>query len=160
MLSIYLPIAEMPVNGLLIVLLSGLVGFIAGLTGVGGAFIITPILLFLGIPAPVAVATQASQLTATSVSGLFAQARRRTVDWRMGLVLTIGGVLGSTIGVSVFSSLLAAGQIDIFINLLFVVFLGAIGALMLYESARSIRGRAAAGTSPLSRSARTIAHRL
>jgi uncharacterized membrane protein YfcA len=159
-MSIYLPIAEMPVNGLLILLLSGLVGFVSGLTGVGGGFIITPLLLFLGIPAPVAVATQASQLAATSVSGLFAQARRRTVDWRMGLLLTIGGVIGSTIGVSLFQSLLAAGQIDIFINLMFVFFLGAIGALMLYESFAAIRGRKAHAQSPLNRPARTIAHRL
>jgi uncharacterized membrane protein YfcA len=157
-MSIYLPIAEMPVNGLLILLLSGLVGFVSGLTGVGGGFIITPLLLLLGIPAPVAVATQASQLTATSVSGLFAHARRRSVDWRMGLVLTIGGVLGSTLGVSLFSSLLAAGQADVFINLLFVLFLGAIGSLMLYESFSAIRGRTSTMSSRLSRSARTIAH--
>ncbi|MGE0045410.1 MAG: sulfite exporter TauE/SafE family protein [Hyphomonadaceae bacterium] len=159
-MSIYLPIAEMPVNALLILLLSGFVGFVSGLTGVGGGFIMTPLLIFLGIPAPVAVATQASQITATSVSGLFASARRRMVDWRMGMLLTIGGVLGSTLGVSIFSSFLRLGQADILITLLYVVFLGAIGSLMLYESVTAIRTRTSTISTPFARPARTIAHRL
>ncbi|MBI1185727.1 MAG: TSUP family transporter [Alphaproteobacteria bacterium] len=138
-MSIYLPIAEMPVSGLLVLLLSALVGFVSGLTGLGGGFIMTPMLIFMGIPAPVAVATQASQITATSVSGLLAQARRRMVDWRMGLLLSTGGVLGSTFGVSIFSTLLAAGQIDILITLLYVLFLTVIGALMLFESFMAMR---------------------
>jgi uncharacterized membrane protein YfcA len=140
--------------------LSGLVGFVSGLTGVGGGFIITPLLLFLGLPPATAVATQASAIAATSASGLMSPARRGAVDWRMGMLLTIGGVIGSTLGVSLFSSLLAAGQIDIFINLLFVVTLGAIGSLMLYESFTAIRGRTAPMRSPLTRASRSIAHRL
>jgi uncharacterized membrane protein YfcA len=159
-MSFYLPIAEMPVNGLVILALSGLVGFLSGLTGVGGGFIMTPLLLFIGIPAPVAVATQASQITATSMSGLAAQARRRTVDWRMGGLLSVGGVIGSTIGVSVFYSLLKVGQIDILITLLYVLFLGVIGSLMLYESFTAIRSRTSAATSPFARPVRTLAHKL
>ncbi len=159
-MSFYLPIAEMPVNALLVVLLSGLVGFVSGLTGVGGGFIMTPMLLFLGIPAPVAVATQASHIAATSVSGLLSHARRRSVDWRMGLLLTCGGVVGSTFGVSLFNSLLRSGQIDIFITLLYVVLLSAIGALMLYESATAIRGKGAHTPSLFNRPARTISHKL
>jgi uncharacterized membrane protein YfcA len=159
-MSIYLPIAEMPVNGLVILVLSGLVGFLSGLTGVGGGFIMTPLLLFMGIPAPVAVATQASQITASSVSSLMAQTRRRSVDWRMGGLLTIGGVFGATIGVSLFYSLLKTGQIDILITLLFVLFLGVIGSLMLYESFFAIRARVSSVSSPFARPARTIAHKL
>ncbi|MGE0830509.1 MAG: sulfite exporter TauE/SafE family protein [Hyphomonadaceae bacterium] len=159
-MSLYLPIAEMPVNALLILLLSGLVGFVSGLTGVGGGFIMTPLLLFVGIPAPVAVATQASQITATATSGLLSPSRRRSVDWRMGALLTMGGVVGSTFGVTLFSSLIALGQIDILISLLYVLFLGVIGSLMLYESFTAIRTRTGTAASPFSRPARTIAHRL
>ena len=89
---IYLPIAEMPVSVLLVLLVSGAVGFISGLVGVGGGFIMTPSLMFLGIPAPVAVATGASQIAATSFSGIMTQTRRKAVDWRMGMLLSIGGL--------------------------------------------------------------------
>ncbi|MBI1250261.1 MAG: TSUP family transporter [Alphaproteobacteria bacterium] len=160
-MSIYLPIAEMPVNWLLIFVLSGGVGFLSGLTGVGGGFILTPLLIFIGIPAPVAVATQASQIAATSASGLWAQARRNSVDWRMGLLLTCGGVIGGAFGVTLFQQAMRLGQIDIVISLFYVVFLGAIGAMMLMESASALRrDKGAPVRMPLNRPARTIAHRL
>src|SRR5262249_2517004 len=131
---VYLPIAEMPVNVLLVLLISGLVGFVSGLVGVGGGFIMTPALIFFGIPAPVAVATGASQIAATSFSGLLSQARRKSVDWRMGLLLSCGGVLGGQFGVQLFRRLQALGQLDLAIKVLYVVFLAGIGALMLAES--------------------------
>jgi hypothetical protein len=160
-MSIFLPIAEMPVNWLIILALSGFVGIVSGMTGVGGGFILTPFLIFLGVPAPVAVATQASQITATSASGLWAHARRNSVDWRMGALLTAGGVAGAAIGITVFQQTLQAGHIDILISLFYVVFLGVIGALMLYEATRALRGEAAgARPMPFNRPARTIAHRL
>jgi len=141
-MSIYLPIAEMPVNWLLIVMLSGLVGFLSGLVGVGGGFVLTPLLIFLGIPPPVAVATQASQITASSLSGLIAHAWRNAVDWKLGAVLAGGGVVGGWIGVSVFAQVLAAGQIDLLIALFYVFFCGLIGALTLMESLSTMRRRA------------------
>jgi uncharacterized protein len=158
--SIYLPIAEMPVNVALVLLVSGLVGFVSGLVGVGGGFIMTPSLIFLGVPAPVAVATGASQIAATSFSGIMSQSRRRNVDWRMGLLLSIGGVMGSAFGVSLFHRLLALGQLDLIVKLLYVVFLSLIGGLMLAEGVSVMRGRALPGAGMMSRPARTIAHRL
>ncbi len=158
--SLYLPIAEMPVNVLLVLLVSGGVGFVSGLVGVGGGFIMTPSLIFLGVPAPVAVATGASQIAATSFSGMMSTARRRSVDWRMGMLLAIGGVLGGVTGVSLFEHLLNLGQLDLLISLLYVVFLAILGALMLAESLAVVRGRSSAGPNLLTRPARTIAHRL
>ncbi len=138
-MSIYLPIAEMPVNWLLIVTLSGLVGFLSGLVGVGGGFVLTPLLIFLGIPPPVAVATQASQITASSLSGMMAHAWRNAVDWKLGAVLTVGGVVGSALGVALFARVLAAGQIDLLIALFYVFFCSLIGALTLLESLNALR---------------------
>jgi uncharacterized membrane protein YfcA len=132
----------MSVNGLLIVLISGLIGFFSGMVGVGGGFIMTPALIFMGVPPPVAVATQASQITASSLSGVIAHARRRGLDLRMGLLLTIGGVAGSTFGVWAFAWMKALGQIDLVISIFYVFFLGVIGALMLWESVLSLRRRA------------------
>lgn len=161
-MSIYLPIAEMPVNWLLFLALSGFVGIVSGLTGVGGGFILTPLLMFLGIPAPVAVATQASQITATSASGLFVHARRNSVDWRMGLLLTGGGVIGGALGVTIFHQTQRMGQIDLLVSVTYIVFLGAMGSLMMFESLRALRRKSAAGPArmPFNRPARTIAHRL
>ncbi len=159
MLSLYLPIAEMPVNALLVIIASGLVGFVSGLVGVGGGFIMTPTLIFLGVPSPVAVATGASQIAATSLSGLIPQAQRRNVDWRMGLLLSIGGVAGGLVGVSIFSSMLAAGNLDVLIALLYMMLLSLTGALMMTESVAALRGRRTAqGRSALSHGVRTIAH--
>lgn len=159
-MNVYLPIAEMSVNGLLIVLISGLIGFFSGMVGVGGGFIMTPALIFMGVPPPVAVATQASQITASSLSGVIAHARRRGLDLRMGLLLTIGGVAGSTFGVWAFAWMKALGQIDLVITIFYVFFLGAIGALMLWESVVALRRRAKGIPPPRRRRKRGLAHRL
>ncbi|MEQ1616976.1 MAG: sulfite exporter TauE/SafE family protein [Terricaulis sp.] len=157
---IYLPIAEMPVNVLLILLVSGGVGFVSGLVGVGGGFIVTPSLIILGIPAPVAVATGLSQVAATSFSGIMTRTRRRSVDWRMGMLLSIGGMIGISLGVWLFQRLLGLGQLDLVISLLYLLLLASVGWLMLAESYAVMRGRTHRGVSILRRPARTIAHRL
>jgi hypothetical protein len=157
---IYLPIAEMPVSVLLVLLVSGGVGFVSGLVGVGGGFIMTPSLIFLGVPAPVAVATGASQIAATSFSGIMTQTRRKSVDWRMGMLLSIGGVVGSVSGVWLFERLLRLGQLDLIISVLYIFLLAGIGAMMLLESYAVMRGRQLKGVSILRRPARTIAHQL
>lgn len=157
---IYLPIAEMPVNVLLVLLVSGAVGFVSGLVGVGGGFIMTPALIFLGVPAPVAVATGASQIAATSFSGIMTQTRRKNVDWRMGLLLSIGGIAGSAMGVWLFARLLRLGQLDLMISILYLLLLSSVGFLMLNETYSLWRGRTTSGVSILRRPARTVAHTL
>lgn len=137
-MNVYLPIAEMSVNWLAILLMGGGVGFLSGIFGVGGGFLMTPLLIFLGIPPTVAVGTQAAQLTAASVSGVIAHWRKDNVDLAMGMVLLAGGIAGSFVGVFLFRYLDAIGQIDLVIQLSYVFLLGAIGALMLWESMRSI----------------------
>ncbi len=144
-MQIYLPIAEMSVNVFLLLGMGGMIGFLSGLFGVGGGFLMTPLLIFIGIPPAVAVGTEANQIVAASVSGVLAHWRRGNVDFKMGLVLLLGGFAGSSIGVVLFSILREAGQIDLVIRLSFVVFLGFIGALMLYESLRTMAQRKAAG---------------
>ena len=136
-MSIYLPIAEMNVNILLIVLLGMLVGGLSGLFGVGGGFLMTPLLIFLGIPPAVAVGTEAPHVLASSVSGVIAHWRRKNVDFKMGFFLMIGGVVGSTVGVNLFKILKVFGQIDIVIQMLFLIFLGFIGFSMAFESAKT-----------------------
>lgn len=150
----------MPVNVLLILLVSGGVGFVSGLVGVGGGFIVTPSLIILGVPAPVAVATGLSQVAATSFSGIMTQTRRRSVDWRMGMLLSIGGMIGISLGVWLFQRLLGLGQLDLVISLLYLLLLAGVGWLMLAESYAVMRGRTHRGVSVLRRPARTIAHRL
>ena len=135
---IYLPIAEISIHIGLIIGLGGGIGFLSGLFGVGGGFLMTPLLIFLGVPAPVAVATEANQIVASSVSGVLAHWRRRNVDFKMSGVLLAGGVVGSTLGVYLFALLREIGQIDLVIKLSYVFFLGIIGSLMLIESARAI----------------------
>ncbi len=137
-MQIYLPIAEISVDVFLLLGLGGLVGFLSGLFGVGGGFLMTPFLIFIGIPPAVAVATEANQIVAASVSGALAHWRRQNVDLKMGIVLVIGGLLGSTVGVWLFSYLRSLGQIDLVIALAYVVFLGVIGSLMFAESTRSV----------------------
>ena len=137
-MPLYLPIAEVSVNAFLLFGLGGLVGLLSGLFGVGGGFLITPLLLFIGIPAPVAVATGANQVVASSVSGVLTHLRRKSVDLTMGWVLLVGGIAGSTGGIWVFNKVAAAGQIDLFVQLCYVLFLGLIGALMLQESLRAL----------------------
>jgi len=136
-MSIYLPIAEMNVNILLIISIGMIVGCLSGLFGVGGGFLMTPLLIFLGIPPVVAVGTEAPHVLASSVSGVIAHWRRKNVDFKMGLFLLIGGVLGSTLGVNLFKILNAFGQIDIVIQMLFLIFLGFIGFSMAFESAKT-----------------------
>lgn len=140
-MQIYLPIAEISVNIFLILGLGLAVGFLSGMFGVGGGFLLTPILIFVGIPPAVAVSTQANQIAASSASGALAHFRRRTLDVKMGLVLLAGGVFGSVAGVWLFSVLQRQGQIDLVISLCYVLFLGVIGALMFAESVNAIRRR-------------------
>lgn len=143
-MQIYLPIAELSVNAFLLLGMGGLIGMLSGLFGVGGGFLMTPLLIFIGIPPAVAVATGANQLVASSVSGVLGHLRRRTVDVKMGIVLSIGGAFGSALGVWVFSLLRALGQVELLVSLCYVLFLGVVGGLMLIESVRALR-RARAG---------------
>ena len=138
-MQIYLPIAEVSVNIFLLLGLGGIVGLLSGLFGVGGGFLITPLLFFIGIPPVVAVATGANLVVASSVSGVLAQFKRKAVDVPMGLVLQLGGLIGSGLGIFVFNLLARLGQIDLVVQLCYVVFLGAIGALMLQEGVRALR---------------------
>ncbi|MES2143618.1 MAG: sulfite exporter TauE/SafE family protein [Pseudomonadota bacterium] len=137
-MQLYLPIAEMSVNAFVILGLGGIVGFLSGMFGVGGGFLITPLLFFVGISPAVAVATGATQVVASSVSGVLAQLRRKGVDFRMGLVLLAGGIAGSGAGIWVFTQMSARGQIDLFVQLSYVIFLGVIGLTMLQESLRTM----------------------
>ena len=136
-MTIYLPIAEMNVNILVIVLIGTLVGALSGLFGVGGGFLMTPLLIFLGIPPAVAVGTEAPHVLASSVSGVLAHWRKKNVDFKMGFFLLTGGVIGSTLGVNIFKIIRNFGQIDLVIQILFIIFLGFIGFSMLFESART-----------------------
>ncbi len=137
-MQIYLPIAELSVNAFVLLGLGGGIGFLSGLFGVGGGFLTTPALIFIGIPPAVAVASGANQLVATSITGVIAHWRRKSVDFKMGGVLLVGGIVGSTIGVFVFKLMSQLGQVDLMVSLLYVVFLGAIGLLMFAESLRAI----------------------
>ncbi len=137
-MHIYLPIAGLSVNMLVIVLLGGGVGLLSGMFGVGGGFLTTPLLIFYGIPPTVAVASSASQITGASVSGVLAQMRRKGVDFQMGGVMVAGGIVGSGLGAVLFRLLQRLGQIDTVIALTYVVLLGSIGALMARESIGTI----------------------
>ena len=138
-MQIYLPIAEVSVNIFLLLGLGGLVGVLSGMFGVGGGFLMTPLLFFIGIPPAVAVATGANQIVASSFSAVLAHFRRKAVDLRMGTVLLLGGLVGSALGVGLFNYLKAMGQVDLLVTLFYVVFLGTIGSLMFIESLRAIR---------------------
>lgn len=138
-MQIYLPIAEVAVNAYLILGIGGIVGILSGMFGVGGGFLITPLLFFVGIPPAVAVATSTNQIVASSFSALLAHLKRRTVDMKMGTVLLVGGMIGSGLGIIVFNYLKSLGQVDLLVKLCYVVFLGIIGGLMFVESWRAIR---------------------
>ena len=138
-MNIYLPIAEVSVDAFVLLGLGGGVGFLSGIFGVGGGFLMTPLLIFIGIPPAVAVATEANQIVASSFSGVLAHWRRKTVDFKMGLVLLLGGLVGSAIGVQIFSALRALGQVDLLVALCYVVFLGIVGSLMFVESLNAMR---------------------
>ncbi|VAW05931.1 Sulfite exporter TauE/SafE [hydrothermal vent metagenome] len=146
-MQIYLPIAEMSINIFLLLAMGGGVGFLSGMFGVGGGFLMTPLLIFVGIPPAVAVATEANQITAASVSGALAHGRRGGIDYKMGSILIIGGAVGSYFGAMLFTVLKATGQVDLMISLAYVIFLGAIGGMMFVESIGSIL-RARRGDKP------------
>ncbi|HLF58833.1 MAG TPA: sulfite exporter TauE/SafE family protein [Alphaproteobacteria bacterium] len=145
-MQVYLPIAQISVDVFVLLAMGAAVGFISSLFGVGGGFLITPLLIFIGIPPPVAVATQINQVVGAAVSGTVAHWRRGNIDFTMGWVLMVGTILGSTVGVTLFAMLQRAGQIDLVIVLMYIVFLGGIGSLMLVESLRALlRQRRAPG---------------
>ena len=136
---IYLPIAEISVNAFILLGLGGLVGVLSGMFGVGGGFLMTPLLFFIGIPPAVAVATEANQIVASSFSGVLAHLKRKNVDFKMGGVLLIGGLIGAGLGVFIFNYLKSMGQVDLLVKLCYVVFLGIVGGLMFIESLGALR---------------------
>ncbi len=140
-MDVYLPIANLSVNGLVIVALGALTGILSGMFGVGGGFLTTPLMIFYGIPPTVAAASAASQVTGASVSGVFAHSRRGGVDYQMGGVMVAGGLIGTLLGAGLFSLLQALGQIDIVINLLYVLMLGSIGGIMARESWQALQAQ-------------------
>lgn len=137
-MEIVLPIAEVSVNILAILGLGGITGILAGMFGIGGGFLMTPLLIFIGIPPAVAVASSANQIVASSVSGFLTHWRKQNVDIKMGIFLLSGGLVGSSLGVALFTWLRSLGQIDLIISLCYIVFLGFISILMLNESIRTI----------------------
>ena len=146
-MQLYLPIAELTVNMLLFLGMGGAVGFLSGMFGVGGGFLLTPLLIFTGIPPAVAVASVTPQIVASSMSAAISYWRRRLIDEKMTFLLALGGLVGSTAGVFAFRALRSVGQLDLILGLAYVGFLGFIGAIMLRESVRALwrtrAGRAA-----------------
>jgi uncharacterized membrane protein YfcA len=159
-MQIYLPIAEVSVNVALLLAIGTMVGILSGMFGVGGGFILTPLLFFIGIPPTVAVASAANQIAGSSFSALLAHLKRKTVDFKMGTILMVGGLLGSWIGVQLFTVLRKAGQFELVISLLYVVMLGTIGGLMLAESLRALRRAKDPNAGLVSRRRHTWAHGL
>lgn len=159
-MQIYLPIAEVSVDAFLLLGIGAMVGVLSGMFGVGGGFILTPLLFFIGIPPTVAVASAANQIAGSSFSALLAHLKRKTVDFKMGGVLLAGGILGSMIGVQIFTVLRKAGQFEIVISLLYVLLLGTIGGLMFAESLRAIRRAKDPNAGLVSRKRHTWAHGL
>ncbi len=140
-MDVYLPIANLSVNGLLIVALGALTGILSGMFGVGGGFLTTPLMIFYGIPPTVAAASAASQVTGASVSGVFAHSKRGGVDYQMGGVMVGGGIIGTMLGAGLFRILQELGQIDVVINLLYVGLLGSIGTIMARESWQALQAQ-------------------
>ncbi|MBO9411523.1 MULTISPECIES: sulfite exporter TauE/SafE family protein [unclassified Ruegeria] len=157
-MQIYLPIAEVSVNAFLLLGLGGMVGILSGMFGVGGGFLMTPLLFFIGIPPAVAVATEANQIVASSFSGVLAHFRRKTVDLKMGTVLLTGGLMGAALGVVVFNYLKSLGQVDLLVTLCYVVFLGVVGSLMFIESLNALRKSKKGGAAPAKRRQRGWVH--
>ncbi|MDW6025297.1 sulfite exporter TauE/SafE family protein [Mesorhizobium sp. BAC0120] len=147
-MGIYLPIAEMSVNFLVLLAMGAAVGFLSGMFGVGGGFLITPLLIFYNIPPAIAVATGANQVIASSFSGSLVHFKRGTLDLKLGTILLLGGILGSSFGALVFALLRRVGQLDLVVSLIYVVFLGSIGGLMLVESVRAIQRTRSGGIPP------------
>ena len=146
-MQIYLPVAEMTINAAMLLAMGLAVGVLSGLFGIGGGFIVTPMLIFLGVPAPIAVGTGAAQVAASSVSGSVSHWVRKTVDVKMAVILLAGGVVGAMIGVMMQSWLKAIGQLELFISSIYVILLGTIGSLMLIESIEALRRQRAASAS-------------
>ncbi len=140
-MQIYLPIAEIPINVIVILVFGLMTGFIAGMFGIGGGFLATPLLIFVGIPPAIAVATSTNQIIASSTSGLLVHLRRGNVDIKMGSILAIGGFFGSFIGIYIFKILQKIGQIDITVSIIYVVFLGTIGFTMMINSVKDLLER-------------------
>lgn len=138
-MEIYLPVAEMSVYWLAVLAIGAVVGFISGMFGVSGGFLLTPVLIFYGIPSPVAVATTASHMTASSMAGAIAQWKKSAIDFKMAGVMLIGGFVGTWLGVWLFALMRRTGQTEIIVSAGYVVLLGTIGGLMLNESLRAIR---------------------
>ena len=159
-MQIYLPIAEVSVNAFLLLGLGGMVGVLSGMFGVGGGFLMTPLLFFIGIPPAVAVATEANQIVASSFSGVLAHFKRRTVDLKMGTVLLVGGLVGAALGVVVFNYLKAQGQVELLVKLCYVVFLGVVGGLMFIESLGALRKSKKSGGAPAARKKHNWIHNL
>lgn len=159
-MQIYLPIAEISVNALLLLGIGGMVGVLSGLFGVGGGFILTPLLFFLGVPPGVAVASASNQIAGSSFSAFLAHLQRKNVDFRMGLVLLAGGMAGSLAGVELFGTLRRSGQFELVVSLLYVLLLGTIGMLMLVESLRALRRRGDPNALLIARKRHTWAHGL
>ena len=157
-MNIYLPIAELSANVFVILGIGSGIGVLSGIFGVGGGFLMTPLLMFIGVPPGVAVATGANQIVAASISGVLAHWRRGNVDLKMGIVLLIGGLIGSTLGVGLFSLLKQIGQVDFVVQVCYVVFLGIIGGLMLIEAVQAIISTGAA--KPKKKRARNWTHAL
>lgn len=137
-MQLYLPIAELPLNIFLLLGVGGAVGFISGMFGVGGGFLLTPLLIFSGIPPAVSVATVTSQIIASSASGALSYWRKKAIDVKLATILFLSGMVGSYAGVEAFTLLQAAGQLDLILSISYVSFLGLIGGLMLTESVRAI----------------------
>jgi uncharacterized membrane protein YfcA len=140
-MQIYLPVAELPISILVLLGLGGGVGILSGMFGVGGGFLLTPSLIFLGVPTAVAVASQAPEAVATTMSGVLTHRRRGNVDLHMGLVLLLGGITGSATGVQVFAWLRQIGQADVVVGMAFVLVLGTVGTIVLIEASRRLLHR-------------------
>jgi uncharacterized membrane protein YfcA len=147
-MQLYLPIAELPLNLFLLFGMGGAIGFISGLFGVGGGFLLTPLLIFVGVPAPVAVATSAAHIAASSVTGALTYWRRHALDLKLGTVLVIGGLLGTLVGVYFFNQMRRLGHLDLVITLAYVTLLMSVGSLMLVESIGSMLQRRAGKAQP------------
>ena len=137
-MQIYLPIAEMSVSLFFLIGIGGAVGFLSGLFGVGGGFLLTPLLIFTGIPAPVAVASVTGTVVAASTSGALSYYRHGGIDFHLALYLILSGVVGAFLGVSTFSALRGAGQLDLVISFGYLIFLGSIGVLLVWEAIGSL----------------------
>jgi uncharacterized protein len=144
-MDIYLPIASMSINIFLLIGLGGLVGFLSGLFGVGGGFLLTPLLIFAGIPPTVAAASDSNQIVAAAASGAYAHSRMGNVDLKMGIIILLGGIVGGSIGVQIIKVLRVMGNVDFVIKLIYVIMLGTIGLFMFFESLNALKRSKAQG---------------